>query len=231
MAEANSANRRNQVIIWALILTAIYAVMVTALFIFYFFQVANAAAQRDNAIAALEGQVNSLNTQVASLQNDLNAANARVAPLANELTATVNRLADVNANLTDTRSQLAAVNGTVTALQAENDRLNAIANMTESRVITEPVTIHQEKGAVSSIISFKADYAGYLSITASTSSDTGYIIVNIDNPNYQGNSTKYLSRTQHSFNVPIMPGNVEIVAGNTDKLNEVNHTVGVTYVY
>lgn len=224
-------NDRGQHINWPFVLVAVLFLIVTAAFIYYYFQTLDNFTQKDAAITSLQGQVVNLNSQVTSRQNDLSAANAKIAPLQSQFALTQTQLVDANAYIDTVKAQIANATAQVATFKSQNADLQKIVSMSESKVITEQVTVHQGMGQISSLISFKADYAGYIIVTATVSSTTGFIQVTCDNANYPFNTNKYYTADQSIFSIPVLPGTIGVFAGNTDKLYEPNATVSVTYYY
>ncbi len=216
---------------WLFVIAAVLCLAVTAAFIYYYSQVGNILAEKDAEIASLRGQIVSIDSRFNSLQGDLSAANSTITKLQKDFAVSQTEVADANAYIDTVQGQVANLTAQVNTLKAEKQQFQNITGMLESKVITEQTTIHQGMGQVTSMVSFKADYAGYVVVTATVSSTTGFIQVTCDNPAYPFNTNKYYTADQMVFSIPVLPGGIGIFAGNTDKLYEPNATVAVTYYY
>ena len=215
-------------------ISLVIAPLLTAGVVYYYLQYKEASvtvAVKEVQLAAANGQVSALNAKVAALQNDLTALNATIAPTKSQLELTLGQLKTANAYIDTVQSQIANVTAQNVALRSENNKLLSIVRLNESSVKATSLTIHQNAGVVSSVVSFTAEYAGYVTISGTSSAPTGYVLVTDDNPLFPYNTTKYQVVNSASFSVPVLPGTIGVYFGNTEKENEFNGTFSVTYYY
>jgi hypothetical protein len=218
----------------AFIITGIVALAAAGGFAYYYFQYRDASsglAAKDAQLAAAAGQVSTLNAKVAALNIDLASLNATIAPTKSQLELTLNQLRIANAYIDTVRAESSNATAEADALKTENNRLQRIIDLKESSVKAENLTVNQKFGVRSSVISFTADYAGYIVVTATSSAQTGYAIVTDDNPWYPFNTLEHPIVNGSTFSIPVLPGTVGVYFGNKEKQNDYNGTFSVTYYY
>ncbi len=237
---------------WAFLLTGVFAVVVSGVLGYYYWQTTNTISQRNLTIATqqaqiaqLNSQIASLNSQITSLQGNLTTANSTITSLQGQLSSTQAQFASAQAQIlsksgeltasqsqvSTLQSQITSLNSQVTTLQSEKADLQNIVNLGASTVQASSIPISQTYGALSSVSSFNVNYAGYLLITGSSSSATGYIRVTDSYSNYAFNSSNISFGTGTSVVVPVLPGSITVSFGNTDGAGTVTATISVTYYY
>jgi peptidoglycan hydrolase CwlO-like protein len=189
-------------------------------------------ASKDAELAAANARITALNTKVTSLQNDLTTLNSTFTTTKGQLDLTLSQLKTANAYIDTVQSQVTNATAQTASIKSENDRLQRIIDLKEASVKATSITVRQNEGVVSSIVSFTAAYAGYVVVSATSSAPSGYALVTDDNPMFQFSTTEYKIVNGSSFSVPVLPGGVGIYFGNKEKLtNEYNGTFSVTYYY
>ncbi len=230
---------------WAFLLTGVFAVVVAGAFGYYYWQTTNTIAARNLTIATQQAQIAQLNSQIVGLQTDLATEKANSTSLLQQLTTTKGQLAAANAQILSKtgeltvsqsqvsilQSQITSLNSQVTTLQSEKADLQNIVNLGASTVQASSIPISQTYGALSSVSSFNVNYAGYLLITGSSSSATGYLRVTDSYSNYAFNSSNISFGTGTSVVVPVLPGSITVSFGNTDGAGTITATISVTYYY
>jgi cytoskeletal protein RodZ len=236
---------------WAFLLTGVFAVVVSGVLGYYYWQTTNTISQRNLTIATqqaqitqLNSQIAQLNSQIAGLQTDLATEKANSTSLLQQLTTTKGQLAAANAQIlsksgeltasqsqvSTLQSQITSLNSQVTTLQSEKADLQNIVNLGASTVQASSYSVSQGTTTYSSVASFTANYAGYLAISGSSSTITGYIMVNDSFSSYPLNSHQYSFGTGTSLVVPVLPGSIVVYFGNTDAAGA-TATISVTYYY
>jgi cytoskeletal protein RodZ len=189
-------------------------------------------AARDTQLVVANSQVSTLNAKVSSLQNDLTAAKASIASLNGTVALLQEEVVAANAYYDANSALIANATATIASLKSENTRLQRAIDMKDFSVVADSITVHQVAGAVSNVISFNANYAGYIVVSATSSAPSGYALVTDDNPNFAAFDTiEYPILSGSSFSVPVLPGTVGVFLGNREKINEYNGTFTVTYYY
>jgi len=161
-------------------------------------------AEKDIDIAALSSEFTSLNSQVSSLQ------------------ATLDQYNRTNSNL---REGIEILN-----LQIESYLNLLYLNASGYLVLEQPFTQNASEYTV--IFQNLLDYAGYVGVSAQSTSNTTYVQVLYSSygVNYDHNVTVTTSGTAY---FPVLPGGVEIRVGNTDTYSgdSVNATATAVYYY
>ena len=119
----------------------------------------------------------------------------------------------------------------VNSLNADNNDLLAIVNLTKVSILVNNETIGQEANTYTSW-TFSIQYAGYLSVTVHSSSTTStyvQVVYNYDSVIFN-HVISIGSAGTASF--PILPSDeLEVRVGNTNFIDSANQTVTVTYYY
>lgn len=110
----------------------------------------------------------------------------------------------------------------ITSARAEIVSLQRIVNLQEKQTIINGATINQTAGQTTEIAKFTAQYAGYLTVSGTSTTTNGFVLIN---------STQYNFGTGTTFHSPILPGDVSIAFGNTNIFNGATATLTVTYIY
>jgi peptidoglycan hydrolase CwlO-like protein len=218
----------------AFLFLVILALAAAGAFVYYYLQYKEASATvavKEVQLSTANSQVSTLNAKVTALQDDLAALNGTIAPVKSQLDLTLSQLKTANAYIDTVQSQIANATAQAASLKSENDKLLSIVRLNESSVKATSLTIHQNAGVVSSVVSFTAEYAGYVVISGTSSTPTGYVVVSDDNPNFPFSTNKYYFANGSLFSVPVLPGTIGVYFGNTEKENEFNATLSVTYYY
>ncbi|MDR2699320.1 MAG: hypothetical protein LBC12_00610 [Nitrososphaerota archaeon] len=149
----------------------------------------------------LENQVTSLNVQVTSLQNQVTSLNSAVS----EYEEYIEELTDIN------------------------NYYNSIIALEESAIILDDQTYTQNANTATSLFDDTVYYAGYMKIQVEATSDTTYIQTTYTYENIDYNQ-KIPVGTNGTATFPVLPGNIEILLGNTD--TETNTaSITITYFY
>lgn len=218
----------------ALVFFILLALGATVAFLYYYFLYTGAITaltEQNTRLAAAESEGAALKAKVAALNSDLTALKANVSSQKSQLDLTLEQIKTANAYIDTLRAQTDQVQAETAALRKEKETLLSIIRLEESAVKATAVTVHQKAGTTSEVVSFNVDYAGYVVVSGTSSAPTGYLIITNDNPNFPFNSNKYYFANGRSFNVPVLPGTVGVFFGNSEKYDEFNATVSVTYYY
>lgn len=161
-------------------------------------------------VAGLVGVILYYNTQVNTLNNDKNTLNN-----------------DKNA-LTTYKNQLETwLAGNITQLQ---DRINSLTSLSEQMTILNQYTVNQGAGAQSNVASWQANYAGYVEVSMTSTTDNAYVTLEYW---YQGHffSFKKNLGTSGQALFCVLPSTVTVYLGNSNWMNGATHTISATYYY
>jgi uncharacterized protein YlxW (UPF0749 family) len=236
---------------WAFLLTVVFGVVVAGVFIYYYIQATNMISQRNLTIAAQKIESVSLNSQITSLENglttasstiaslqgqlsstqsQLTSANAQILSLGNDLSAGKSQIANLQSQVSSYQNQASSYQNQVATLQSQNNDLQNIVNLAAYAAQASSVPISQAAGQMSPVTSFTANYAGYIVVSGSSSSGSGYVRVTDTYSSYPYNSYNYSFSTSGSVFVPVLPGTITVYYGNTDAA-AVTATISVMYYY
>lgn len=136
-----------------------------------------------------------------------------------------------NSQIASLQSQLSSANSQVSSLQSQVSSLQSIVNLSQSKSEAVQTTVNQSRGQVASVVSFSAQYAGYIVVSGTSTTTNGYLQVTDSFSNYPYNSTTYAFGTGAQKTIPVLPGTVTVSFGNTNALNGATATISVTYYY
>jgi uncharacterized protein YlxW (UPF0749 family) len=239
---------------WAFLLTVVFGVVVAGVFIYYYIQTTNIISQRNLTITTQQVESVSLNSQITSLENGLTTASSTIASLQGQLSSTQSQLTSANAqilslgnDLSAGKSQIANLQSQVSSYQnqvfsyqtqiatlqsqqSQNNELQNIVNLAAYAAEASSVPVSQAAGQMSQVTSFTANYAGYIVVSGSSSSGSGYVRVTDTYSSYPYNSYNYPFSTSGSVFVPVLPGTITVYYGNNDAA-AVTATISVMYYY
>ena len=236
---------------WAFLLTVVFGVVVAGVFIYYYMQATNIISQRNLTIATQQAESVSLNSQITSLENglttasstiaslqgqlsstqsQLTSANAQILSLGNDLSAGKSQIANLQSQVSSYQNQASSYQNQVATLQSQNNDLQNIVNLAAYAAQASSVPISQAAGQMSPVTSFTANYAGYIVVSGSSSSGSGYVRVTDTYSSYPYNSYNYPFSTSGSVIVPVLPGTITVYYGNNDAA-AVTATISVMYYY
>jgi uncharacterized protein YlxW (UPF0749 family) len=149
---------------------------------------------------SLQNQLTSANSQISTLGSQLTTANSDIAALKNQVTTHTSQIATANGQVASLSAQLNSTNAQITAVQSQDSSfatqmsalLSQVTTLT-SQVTTLQTTVNslgsasttlflgqavsQGANTYSGVYSYTPTYSGYLTISGSSSSTTGYILL------------------------------------------------------
>ncbi len=207
-------------------------------------------------VASLQGQLSSANSKVSSLQNENSAYQSQVASLQDQLSSSQSTLQAANSQLqsqlssaksqitslqndvsgyqsqiSSLKSQLSSLNDQVSSLRSQNSELQSIVNLSKSSVVANEKTINQSEGQSSSVVSFTAQYAGYVVVSGTSTTSNGYLMVTDTFNGYPHNGVRYSFGTGATCTIPILPGTVTVYFANSNVSGGATATLTVIYYY
>jgi predicted nuclease with TOPRIM domain len=227
-----------------------YAAMLIAFIILATGLLTGCGISKESYDAAVK-EVNDLSEQLASVQADLATAqdnlsqcNSDLATMLQNLnTATGDRdsilqqLNDIEAELTATqdqlnsaKSQIASLQSQIALLQSQNSQLQQIIDLSLSSTKAEAVSIFQTYGVYSNVVSFTAEYAGYVVVSGTCTTVNGYIYVEDSFPGYPYDNYLHYFLSGATLIIPVLPGTVSVYFTNTDPAGA-TAILTVTYYY
>jgi hypothetical protein len=172
-------------------------------------------------IAEKDNTINSLNQQIAALELQLSQT-PDATTYQTQIASYVTQIAYLN-------SQLSEYNDTLTYVNADYANLQRIIALSKSGVLYDATT-SQNANTATTVWNDQLDYAGYIVVQATTSSNTTYaqVLFTFGEANFNYNQTIGTSGTAI---FPVLPSIVEVRVGNTMASDTNNATVTATYYY
>ena len=200
-------------------------------------------------LADANGNISSLNSQLSTLQIELASNNTQSTNLKAQIDALTSQLVSLNATIAtindyynsliyvyttenhDLSVNLTAANNQITSLQNQVDMLTAIANLTASTTWVNNQTVVNQPAGSYTTWSESASYAGYVSITVSSTTS-----ITFANVTYSSHGVNYNVQTNVGTNgtayFPVLPtSNVTVAVGNGLSTGTATQTVTITYYY
>lgn len=188
--------------------------------------------------STLQTQLEESKTQARRLQANLETANTQITALQNQassLQASLNtansQITALQSQVTSLQTQLDTTNATAISLQSQLTTYQAITSLTLSAPVASAVSVNATSAANVTVGFFVANYAGYVTISGSSSDPTGFIRVTNTFPGYPHNNVEYAFGTSNTtLAIPVLPGSV-IIAFGAKTASSTTATVSITYIY
>jgi outer membrane murein-binding lipoprotein Lpp len=159
-------------------------------------------AEKDSTILSLNSQVSSLNSQVSSLQADIE---------------------QINSTLDDYKAAQQSFNSQV-------ESYLSIIYLNESEYLFTPRSFTIAANTSDTVYAGSLLYAGYISVDVTSSSNTTYLQVAYSSYGVNYNQTVTVGTTGSGL-FPVLPGDLTVVIGNTEAVDDVSGTASATYRY
>lgn len=209
--------------------------------------ISSQSAQLSNDVAQIsadEASVTNLTSTVASLRQTVAADSAEVSSLTAGYTRANGTIATLNSQITSLNAQIASDNSQIAALQSQVTSLQAISTLSSNEALVTSQLFTTNSSGLLELGSFTTQYAGYLSITATSSSDPANVGCFVDNtfaanvlsPDFSGivipggGFFLVFGSIPATLVFPVTPGTVAVYLATAD-LTAQNATVAVTYFY
>jgi uncharacterized protein YlxW (UPF0749 family) len=210
----------------------------------------DAIATLRSQTTSLQSQLTSANSQISTLGSQLTAANSEISTLKTQMATSGSQITTLNGQVASLSGQLNSANNQVTALQTQGSGFATQISSLQSQVstLTSLVTalqttvsnlasasttlfsgqaVSQGANTYSGVYAYVPTYSGYLTVSGSSSSATGYImIVNSGT----GGSTTYPFGTGTTVTAGLTVGyNYSIYFGNFDSSGTITASLTGTY--
>lgn len=213
------------------ILTCIFLVIVVAGFIIYYIQVSGTIKERDGQISELQGQLTLADDEILSLESDLASVNNQISSLESDLTSANNQISSLESDLTSATTQNTQLESQITEMQNNINDLRLIAYLFKSTTVASQAFVTQPAGQSSLIVGFEAYHAGYVDISGTSNTTSGYIQVTNMFHDYPYNDYEYEFGRGNTLKIPVLPGMVRVYFGNSNATDGASATITVEYVY
>lgn len=192
---------------------------------------ATAASYKDNVasyqsqITAIQGNITSYQSQMKSLQDDVSSYKSQVTSLQDQVTLLNDELkSTANANVVDLQNQVSTLMQQVQSLE-DVTKLNSVS------VKADLVSITQGQTQNLKLVSFTADYAGYVVVAGQSSSPDTFINLQDSFTGYPLNDYKYPFGANTSLVIPVLPGQIDIYFYNSVPGAVATAVVTIKYYY
>ena len=134
--------------------------------------------------------------------------------------------------LSSANSDLSAANDKVASLQNNVASLQSIVDLSQSSVELNSFTVNQPAGSKTAVVTFLANYSGYIVVSGTSTTNNGYAMLEDSNTKYTFNDMKFVFESGTiNKTIPVLPGSITVYFGNTNPFIGATATLTVTYYY
>jgi outer membrane murein-binding lipoprotein Lpp len=181
------------------------------------------AAGLVGAIAVYMPMVSNLESQIAEKNSTISSLNSQISSLNSQVLALQADIEQINSTIEDYKA----------AQEAFNSQAAFFSNII-SLTMSEPLFVSQSftlaANTSGTIYTGNILYAGYISVSVESSSNTTYLQVAYPSYGVNYNQTVTVG-TGGSAAFPVLPGDITVVIGNTEPVDDVTGTASATYRY
>jgi len=175
-------------------------------------------------VNSLESQIVEMDSQIAEKDSTISSLNNEIAALNSQISSFTNLIANYSYSLEQSHSEIDRLNSQIASYYS-------IIYLNESEYLFETVTLTQNANTSTVVYSNIIEYAGYVCVDIEeSSSNTTYVqlVYSFYEVNYDHNVTVGTTGTA-AF--PVLPGEIEIIVGNTEPVDDVTVTATAFYYY
>jgi uncharacterized phage infection (PIP) family protein YhgE len=164
-------------------------------------------------------QLNDTEADLATAQDQLDSANSQITTLQSQ----IDELESADSTIATLRSQ-------ITTLQGQVDQLQEITDLSLYSIELDTKIIYQIPNVYENVVSFTADYAGYIIVSGTSSTFNTYIRVEDTFAGYPFREYLHHFGTGTTLKIPVLPGTITVYLSNTDPVG-LTATITVIYYY
>jgi hypothetical protein len=179
----------------------------------------------------LKDQLSVVQTALSAAQDDINSKKSEISSLQSEITGYQSQITEIQSQIPPLQSQLATANAEITLLQNDKTRLQNIADLSLYLVEADNVTISMTTSVKVPIVSFTADFAGYIVVSGTSSSFYGVIFVTDSFAGFPYNDIQYNFGKGATLIIPVLPGTINVQFAVTQFSELVMATISVIYYF
>lgn len=161
--------------------------------------------------------------ELTSCRNQLQSCQTQRSSLQSQLTSAEGQVSSLQTQLSSSQSQAAS-------LQSELSVCQRRCKLQEWSVKADEKTLNQDRNTRSAVVTFRADYAGYVLVSGTSTTSNGYIMVTSSFSGFPHNDTRYAFGTGATRLIPVLPGTIVVYFGNTNMVSGATATITVRYV-
>jgi uncharacterized protein YpmS len=181
------------------------------------------AAGLVGAIAVYMPMASNLESQIAEKDSTISSLNSQVSSLTSQVLALQADIEQFNSTIEDYKAAQEAFNS-----QAEFYANIISLNMSAPLFVSQSFTLAANTSGT--IYTGNILYAGYISVSVESSSNTTYLQVAYPSYGVNYNQTVTVG-TGGAAAFPVLPGGITVVIGNTETVDDVTGTASATYRY
>ena len=181
------------------------------------------AAGLFGAIAVYMPMVSNLESQIAEKNNAISSLNSQVSSLTSQVLALQADIEQLSSTIEDYKAAQEAFN-------SQAKVYSNIISLNVTELLFGPTEINQAANTSGTIYTGNILYAGYISVSVESSSNTTYLQVAYPSYGVNYNQTVTVG-TGGAAAFPVLPGVITVVLGNTEPVDEVTGTASATYRY
>jgi len=180
-----------------------------------------------STLTSLQTGLTSVTTQVSTLANQLNSANSQITALQGNVSSSSTQISALQTQLSTITSQLTSLQSSVTTLTTEVSNISSSTLTNNQIILFTSEGISQTYNTQNLLYTFTPTYSGYVDISGSSSSSTGYIRVTNNSLN---STTTYAFATGTVVTAQLTAGyNYTLYFGNTDTTGTITATLSGFY--
>ena len=149
----------------------------------------------------------------------------------NTIASLNNTIASDNSTISSQQNAISNGKSQITNLRSQISSLQNEVNLTLSTSEIDGKIVNEYANSSVRIVSFTANYAGYIIVSGTSTTSNGYIRVDCSSSAYPTYSMKYTLGTSAIVTCPILPGTVQVYFGNSNLVASANATITLTYYY
>jgi TolA-binding protein len=181
-------------------------------------------------LALTQGRLDAATSKISSLEADVRHNLSQIALLRGDVAEKAAEIASLNQLVSEKVTQITSLQRQVSSLRGRVNELQSIVDLSEQTTIASR-HIAQEAGEASLVTTFVADYAGYITISGTTTATEGYVQVLSSHTAYPANNQTYAFGPLETLNIPVLPGTTAVYFGNADDSGDVAAQLAVVYHY
>jgi len=181
---------------------------------------------------SLQGQYQALNASYTNLQSQYSSLQSSYASLQNQYSSLQSSYNSLQSQYSSLQSQYSSLQSQYSSLQSSYANLQSIANLQQTTTWVNAQTVSEGPGG-DYYWSFSAPYAGYVTVTvsSSTTSNTWIEIFGTSSNGIGYDTGEIPIVSGGTISYPVLPGTVYVEVGNNNLANGATETVAITYTY
>lgn len=178
------------------------------------------------------GMISSDSSQISNWKAIDANANISIASQSRQVSSQSNQISSQSNQISSQSNQMSTMSGQISSLNSQVSNQSSLISLSDSTLEASSVTVYQAAGALSVIVSFNANYSGYITFSGTSNTSNGDVQVNQTCTCISGTySMDYYFGTGGSFSLPIFPGTTTLSFYNTNSVNSASATISVFYHY